>query len=345
MPALTPEFLFDMESNMQVITSREYERLVANLWWRKLAKERPSQSKKERLIWMLDTARIQRVDSGSIEFEDVLSNTTEYENENAAGGLKMERNQIEDLDGNGIQIAQHWSRQMGAYAAYWPQKMVAKAIRDNGTTYDGKALFATDHFINGKNTQAGTFANRFTSSASGIYPGACPIHDTGAGAVSLETAIRNIGKIIAYVASIKMASGEDPRFLKLGSIIHPPALTTRVQEICNAKLIAVAVGSAAGTSDISGVVRNWAMGEPICAPELGSAFGGSDTSYYLTMEDVVSSELGAINYINREAFSILYHGHVESADLARKRELQWITNGRNTVGLGHPYLLFRGDAT
>lgn len=345
MPALTPSFLFDMESNMQLISAREYERLVKELWWRKIARERPSQSKKERIVWLLDSAKISRVDAGSVEFEDIVSETTEYENENAAGGLKMERNQIEDLDGNGVQSASHWSRQMGAYASYWPQKMVAKAIRDNGLTYTGKALFAVDHPVNRFNPGAGTYANRFTSTASGIYPGAVPIHDTGAGAVAIETAVRNIGKVIAYLGSLKMPNGEDPRYLKLAAIMHPPALSTRVQEIMNAKVIAQAVGSGGASSDIAGVIRNWAFGEPICAPELGSAFGGSDTSYYIAMEEITTDDLGAVNYINREAFSVLYHGHVESAELARMRMLQWLTNGRNTVGLGHPYLLNRCDAT
>jgi phage major head subunit gpT-like protein len=343
MSAITPSYLTDLETNMRVISAREYERLTSDLWWRKICKEISSTAKKERINWLLDTARIQRTgQGGNMEFEDIVGQTTEFTNLNAAGGLKLRREQLEDHDGNGVDLASHWSRQMGAYAAYWPQKMLAAALLANPTGYDSKAFFATDHPVNPFDSNAGTFRNRFTSTASGIYPGALDIST----AVDVSTALQNIAKAIAYIASIKMPNGEDPRMLRVGALLVPPALAARAQQLTNAKVIAQAVGSAGGSADVEAVVRNFGLGQPVVCPELGSAFtGGSDTTWYLAMEEITSNELGAFVYVNREPFSVIYHGPQTDAQLARRREFQWTTEGRNVVGPGHPYLLFRCEAT
>lgn len=341
MPALTPSFLHDLESNMQLITSREYERLSSNLWWPKLAKQKPSSSKKERVIWLLDSAKIRPTDGGSVTFEDIVSEQTEVENENAAAGLEMKKEQIEDLDGNGVQAATHWSRQMGAYASYWPQKMVAQALLANENTYDDLPFFDLAHPFNKFMPSYGTFANRFTGAAAGIYPGALPIHEE---AVTVEEAMRNLGKALAYIAALKMPNGEDPRFLKVEHIFHPPALNDRVQQLSGAKFIAQSAGSGAGSGDVEAIVRKRAFGEPVECPELAAAFGGSDTTYYLGMSEITSNELGAFIYQEREAFSVLYHGPQTDAQLARIRKLQWTTEGRNKAKPGHPYLLFRCEA-
>lgn len=344
MPAITPSFLFDLESNMRMLTSQEYERLTSKLWWNRICKlAPPSSAKKERVSWLLDTARIQRTGKGgNVEFEDIVATTTEVEHLNAAAGLKIKKEQFEDVDGNGIDYASHWSRQMGAYAAYWPQKMLAQQLLANGTTYDGLSFFNAAHPVNPFNLAAGTFQNVFTGGASGIYPGALPIDSS----VSVDQAVANIAKAIAYIASIKMPNGEDPRFLRLADIIIPPALAARAQQITNAKFIAqVAAANAGGSGDVEAMIRNFGLGQPIEAAELGSAFGGSDTTYYLAMEEITSNQLGAFSYIQREPFSVLFYGPQNDAQLARIREYQWLTEGRNSILNGHPYLLFQCKAS
>lgn len=346
MSAITPAFTFDLESNMSLVAAREYERLVKNLWWEKVGKRLQSKSKKERISWLLDSAKIERTvrGGGQVTFEDQVALTTEYENLNAAGGLKIKKEQLLDLDGNGVDLAAHWARQMGAYAAYWPQKMIAAAIRagDTGLTYDGLSFFNTAHPVNPYKTSAGTFRNVFTGAASGIYPGALPIDNS----VSVEVAVQNVAKAIAYIASIKMPNGEDPRMLKVAGIMVPPALVARAQQITNAKFIAQIASSGAGSGDVEAVVRNFGLGQPIEVPELSSAFGvaADDTNWYLLMEEITTNELGALVYVDREPFSIIMHGEMTDAELARLREFQWTTEGRNVVGYGHPYLLFRAKA-
>jgi hypothetical protein len=345
---LTPSFLFDLESNMRVISAREYQRLTQNLWWQKVARPMPSQAKKERISWMLDTAKIERPQAshggGQAIFEDLVMNTQEYENENAVAGLELKKENIEDLDGNGVQLASEWARMVGAQAAYWPQKTLADAIRSNPVTYDGIAFFSDDgtpHPVNPFNTGAGSFANDFTGAASGIYPGAVPV-DTS---VTIDVALDNLNAVKAYIASIVMPNGEDPRFLMVNAILHPPALTARLQQLTQAQFIAQAASSGGGAGDVAAVIANQGFGTPIEAPELGSAFGGSDTTYYVLAQEITSDELGAFLYLDREAFSILFHGPMTDAQLARVRKLQWTIEGRNTCQPGHPYLMFRCQGT
>jgi phage major head subunit gpT-like protein len=347
MTAITPEFVFDLETNMRRITTNEYERLVTDMWWNKVARRTDSLTKKERINWLLDTARLERREAGSMTFEDVVAITTEFENEFAAAGLEITKEKLEDLfngiaGGEGMDIAAHWSRQMGILAAYFPQKMVATAIRKGGDatslTYDGQKFFDTDHPVNGVDADDGTFANDLTGAALG---GAAAKIDTS---VTLDAALDNLQRVFAYMAGIPMANGQEPRKLRPVGIMVPPALMARAQQLTNARLLAQAAASGGGGADVEAVIRNWGIGQPIQADELGANFGGSDTTYYIIAAGIDRNELGALLYLDREPFNIVYHNEITSAELARTRMLQWTTAGRNTVGYGHPYLLFRVPA-
>jgi hypothetical protein len=126
----------------------------------------------------------------------------------------------------------------------------------------------------------------------------------------------------------------------------PPALQARAQQLTNARFIAQAAASGGGSADVEYVVNNWGYGQPVVAPELGSAFtNGSDTSYYVVAEQLASDELGSLLYIEREPFSIVYNTGMTDAQLRRASTLQWTIKGRNVVGYGHPYLLFKVKAS
>lgn len=339
---ITPSFVFDLERRMQIVSAAEYQRLLSNLYWRKLARELPSSGKSERLIWLLDSAKIDYVNrlGGEVEFADLVTKTTEYTNQAATGGLRLHRFQLEDLDGGGLQIANEWSRQIGAYSAYWPQKQIASLIRNGALAtslaYDSQIFFSGAHPYNPFETAFGTYTNNFTA---GSGPGAVPI-DTS---ISLDVAFANFAKAVAYIhGQIKMPNGEDPRMLRVAYVVAPPALAPRIQQITQAKFIAQAASAGGGSSDVEAVVKGWGLGEPVIAPELSSAFtNGSDTTYYLVCEELASDQMGAFLYVNREPFQVIYHSDMTDADLARMNELQWITRGRNTTGYGHPYLVFR----
>lgn len=348
MPTLNQSFLFDVESRMAVIANTEYQRLNAVTHWREVAKELTSTGKKERLLWLLDTAGIDYVGKlgGEVEFADLVTNTTEFEALAATGGLKLNRFQMEDSDGGGIEAATNWSRAVSAYAAYWPEKQIWKAVnygdQAGNTTYDGKKFFDLAHPVNPYDSSAGTFDNVFKTSGGTGGPGAVPIHGSGSGSVTLDVALENLNKAISYVKTIKMPNGVDPRKLRVKKLIVPPALVSRAQQLTNAKFIAQAAVSGGGSADIAAMVTNWGLSQPIEVDEIGAAMtNGSDTSYYLACETITSDTLGSLIYVNREPFTIVFNNGMSDAELQRANELQWSTRGRNVVGYGHPYLLFK----
>ncbi len=350
--AFTPSFLFDLESNMRTISERQYQRLSSKTWWQSVAKRMPSGSKKERLTWLLETAKIEYVNKmgGEVNYEDILAQTTEFEQKAATAGLRLHKHQFEDLDGNGVNLATHWSSQIGAYGAYWPQKQIAKAIRDGDQStslaYDGVQFFSSaGHNNNPFDSSAGSYKNLLTGAASGSYPGACPIDETNA--ATTDVAFKNLGKAITYVNSaVLMPNGEDPRMLRVTGVLVPTALMVRATQLTNAKYIAQGAASGGGSADVEAVIREWGIGQPIEAPELGAAFtNGSDTSYYLLAQEITSDELGALTYIEREPFSVVYHDGMTDVELLRANELEWVCRGRNVVGYGHPYLIFQVNAT
>lgn len=341
MGAITPTFLHYLESRMQTITTNEYQRLLDEPWWRRVAKEKTSVTARERFIWLLETAKIKSLEPGSMQFEDLVSQYTEFVNEFAGAGMKLKREQLEDVfngvpGGEALQLASAWSRQVAVQAVYWPQQQVAAAIKngETGTTYDGKPFFAEDHHVNGVDASDGSFANLLNASSLGSL---APIDES----VTLDEAAENLGRVFAYMATIKMPNGRDPRKLRPVAIMHPPAMATRVSQLLGADTIAQAASSGGGGADFRPVLRKWGLAPPIQADELGAAFGGSDVDYYVIAAGVDRSELGALVYVNREPFNVIYHGPMTDAQLARMREFQWLTAGRNVVGYGHPYLLFK----
>ena len=158
----------------------------------------------------------------------------------------------------------------------------------------------------------------------------------------MDVAIENFARLRAYITTIKMPNGRDPRNLQIRAILHPPALRSRVVQLTSAGLIAQAAASGGGSADVGAVISDWGLEKPIQATELGAAYGGSDSDFYLVCNSVTNDdELGALVYQVREPFQVLYHGPEASAKLARQRELQWLSQGRNAVGYGHPYQLFK----
>lgn len=345
MGAITPQFVVDLETRMQVITETEYARLNSNLWWRNIAKVRPSTGKKDILTWLLSTAMIRdQGEGGNIRFDDLVAQYTTIENKWSGAGLKLRIDQLTDTDGGGMDLAAQWSSDIGAYMSYWPQKGVAHLLMNGHTaslytSYDGKAFFATDHPINPYRSSAGTYRNIFTGGASGTYPGACPIDDS----VTLDVALVNLGKMLGYIAQIKMPNGEDPRFLRPKALIVSPRLFPRAVQLTSAKFLAQAAASGGGSADVEALIKALGFATPYMADEL--AGWESDTSFIIVCEQVAASQLGGVLYIDREPFRINYYGLIQDAELNRKDELEWHCKGRNVVAPGHPYMVFKGKGS
>lgn len=335
MPALTPQLVMDVESRMQIITEREYERLNGNLWWDKVAKMRPSTGRREVVQWLLSTAQIvDQQKGGQIRFDDIVSQYTEFENKFSGAGLKLSRAQLEDSDGGGLELSSQWSADIGAYMSYWPQKQTAFFLKNAHTAslftgYDQKAFFATDHPYNPYNDAAGTYANLLTGS------NAFRIDDT----VTLDVALVNLGKLFAYIASLKMPNGEDPRMLRGKWIFCSPRMFPRVVQLTSAKFLAQVAGSGAGSADVEAVIKALGFATPIQCDELAGF--ESDTTYFVGCETLSTSQLGGIVYSQREPYRINYYGTVDQAILSRAQELEWHCHGRNVIAPGHPFLVMK----
>lgn len=350
----TQSWLHDMEQNMRSITVNAYKGLLDALWWQRVAAQKTSMAKSEVFAWLISTATIKTMEMGQADFEEMLSQYTEIENAFASVGLIIRKEQLEDVfngipGGVGLNMASRWSADVGAQAAYWPQKLVARAILDGeaaaSLTYDGLPFFDDAHLVNGVDSGDGTFANLLNPTTVG---GATRID----AAVTLDVAVENLNRVRAHIATIKMPNGVDPRNLRMRAIIHPPMMRFRVMQLTGASLIAQAAASGGGGGDVAKAIRDWNLEEPIEARELGASYSspagnaGSDTSYYVVASEVAADdELGALVYQVREPFSVVYNDGMTDAELARTRELQWISQGRNAVGYGHPYLLFKVNAS
>jgi phage major head subunit gpT-like protein len=342
--ALTPSFLFDFESRMRAITENEYARLSSNLWWSRFMKTRPTEKKKELVAWLWSTAKIEDLDTagGKIQFEELSSTYQTFEVSNAGAGLRLRRQQLMDLDGDGLDLAAKWSGDIGAYMAYWPQKQLVNLIKANGTGYDGKPYFANNHLVNPANAALASAYSNIHTAGSGA--GAVPIDES----VALDVALANLGKVIASVRSIKMPNGDDPRFLRPTALIVPPKLQARAMQLTNAKFIAQAASSGGGSGDVEAVISSFGFTVPVVADELAGF--ESDTTWFLACEELAaSSQLGAFVYVDREPFKINYYtgqdGGGLDADLNRRDELEWHCKGRNVTGYGHPFLFHKCKAS
>ncbi len=330
---VTPSFVLDLESRMRLITSSAYSALLAKLWWMQCTKTVDSKSAREIMVWLLDTASIEYTEEGNIEFEELSHQQTEYKADYASKGFKVRKSKFSDLDGNGVHLATEWSRQIGAYAAYFPQKHVAKALI-NGTSqkgYDGVNFFATNHPLDPFNTSAGTYSNLLTTGVK--------LDDRH----TLEVAFQSLNVIKTAIANVKMPNGESPRNLVIRGFLAPTAMCQRLNLLLDAKFISLANGS----TDVEGSIKQMGFkGGVIECQELGAAYGGSDTDCYILCEELGSPDLDALVWIEREPFAIQYYSGADGgtgldAVLNRARELEWHVQGRNSVGYGHPFKIFK----
>jgi hypothetical protein len=342
MPAVTPSFVFDLESRMRHIQVNDMARLMAaeNQWWDTCTKRLTTGARKDVITWILETASLQDIGKmgGNLSFDDMTVLEYEYEVGAAGKGLKLRRQQFEDLDGNGVNLAMAWVRQMTAQAAYWPQKQITALLKagETGTAYDSSNFFSATHPLNPFDSSVGTYSNLFTS---------VPI-DAG---VSADVALTNLSTVFANIASIKLPNGQDPRFLRPGAIICSPKLFPRLAQLTNAKFIASVAGAAVGggSSDVEALISALGYGTPTMAAE----FAGweSDTTYFVVAKQEDADQLGSLVYVDREPFSIRYYtgrggGTGTDAVLDRADTLEWHQTGRNTAQYGHPYLLFKCKA-
>lgn len=334
-----------LEEAMSVASVTDYHRMMRseNVWWPALARPRDVASRRETIHWILDTAKIEVKDFGQVVFEDMTTVDMLVEPQFGSAGLEIGIEAFQDLrngvwGGEAIDSGTAWARQIGAQMAYWPQYRLARMLLANPTCFDGQPFFDRSHPLVPGDTSQGTYANLLDATSMGALK---PIDAS----VSVDTALNNLNDVVAYIRSLKSPNARDPRFLTPIGILVPTKMTTRIQQLTNAKFIAQTAGSGAGSGDITNVVRNLGLGDPLIAPEIGAGYSydgysGSDVDYYVVCE-TQDVEIGPFVYARREAWNIVYHDLQSSAELARRGKLQWVCRGRNEIVPALPYTIFK----
>lgn len=331
--AITPEWLADVETDMQALTESSYTALNEDSWWRDVLTPKSIASRKVVFAWLLSTAQIkfEGKAGGNKHFEEIMSQSMSFETQHAGNALRLHRDRMLDADGSGLEVAGQWSRDMGEYMAYWPQKLAADMLM-NGVTaakyiaYTGKQLFANNHPLNPYKLNAGTYSNLFTGNTI-----------TGVDAASLQVLIN----IFALIASVKQANGKDPRRLRPQQIYAGPKLFPIFVQLTGAKFLSSA---GAGSSDYDGLIKMLGYAKPVLVDELVGFEG--DTTFFVGAKPPVGTQLGAGIYVEREAFNIGYYTGDSGNDpmLRRLKELEWDLDGRNEIVPGHPFMLYKCTA-
>jgi len=392
MPEITPSFVFEYERNMRANTENEYIRrlLAKNIWWNKVMRTMPIEGRTERVTWILNTAMIEPVGptgSGDLTFEGMVTQTVEYPTFRHGKGIVVQRDQIEDLDGKGLDMLGEWSSQIGNEIAYYPQRLCTQLLLNGAASdgsanaYDGIRFFAdnTTNVVGGVNVKGhpynpfrptlGGYQNWLHGAASGSYIGAQAIDDS----VSPDVALVNLAKVISFIAGVKMPNGVDPRFLTPSFILAPPRMAPRLRQLTDAKFLAQAASGGAGSGDVKALIEGWGLGTPLIAQELGANFSytfnmpfqvvstgdttflpetvtGSDTSWYVVCEEMRTTQLGGLLLVQRKPFKVNYYtgdsgGTAMTAELDRANKFEYHVQGRMAAQFGHPYTIFRVDAS
>src|SRR5438477_33470 len=105
--ALTLSFVFQYERRMKAITENEYVRrlMAEHMWWNKVMRTTNIEGRTERMTWFLDTATIQPAGpdfNGTMSFKNMVTQTAEYPTFHHNKGIRVHVDQIEDLDGTGL---------------------------------------------------------------------------------------------------------------------------------------------------------------------------------------------------------------------------------------------------
>lgn len=179
--------------------------------------------------------------------ERVMQNLSAYRytlaNRRFEATVEIDRDDIED---DNIGVYNGTIDDIGQQARLWPDDLVFAALLANGTGYDGVAMFSNSHALGSR-----TIDNLFASTAL------------------------TASNFAAARASMMEFVGEDGESLRVrpNILLVPPALEVTARKIVQASTIVES--SAAVDNVLKGLC------EVVVAPQLSTAAGGLDTTWYL----------------------------------------------------------------
>jgi phage major head subunit gpT-like protein len=339
-----PQIVRQIEDNIRAILVSAWARREKEQWWRRLMKTRTSNTKREILQWMLETAGIHPMGNGGrYTFDDLTEIYWEIINEKHGAALNISVDDIEDADGSGLDRAGQWAKHIGNSGAAWPQEEAARLLRE-GTTllcYDGLAFFHASHPV-----------NAYVGASSGTFPNLI----TGR-----PFSPANLAYVYSVVEAIPAPDGKK-RKLKPRIVAGGPAERLQITQSLLATFISDPVRNG-GASASNVISTNYGFAEPIIDAdfdETDEVYIDDDTGarsavqsagagkslqtrgvWYVACELMEDDELGGLIYQERKPFEMNSYSPMDDAALGRLDAFEWQFKGRNAASYGHPFLLYR----
>ena len=189
-------------------------------------------------------------------------------------------------------------------------KLVFNVVKNNGTCLDGRPLFDGSHKVNPVDPGSATFDN-----------------DVGSTALTANNAAAGRAMMMELKAPDGDPVNENPRVLKV-----PPALELTARKIAEADEIVFS-----GSANESNVYKG--QYDVVVVPHLGAAFGGSDTTWYLS--DTTDAEDRGLIVQEREAMEITALFNLTDPQVFARDEYQWGARARYTAAAGNPKKIVR----
>lgn len=316
MGIVTQKFLQGVNDRTQLVTEKAYLKGSQDLAWSKFAQLRDISGVGDEHIVVPVEDEVLDMDVSEGYLSESTSYTFDLDCKVNFASRKKTILRSQYTDGPlGAEMMRSFGEQMGTLFARAPEDLVMDSLKANITTkYDNLAVFHASHLIHPKRASIGTFSNLITGK---------PIHDSGAGSVSIDVASANLAQVISAMWTIPNSSGEFSRRMKPKWIVGPAALRTRLTILTDA-----AFYGATGSTDVAALVRSNGI-QPIIVPELGAGYGGSDTNYYLVCEP--EGELGFFLIGQKEQFELVYFD--PQSDSHADSQQEYTTRARGRIGI------------
>lgn len=325
---VTPQWVNTFETDTQTFIVDAWQRVLKNLVWDKFMDRRQSGTLRELYFWLIESARIRsEAQGGNKRYDDIAATYYEIDNANSGVGLILTKNEIEDNMMAGANLrgmpaldyAQNWAKQVGGGAAYWPQEQLFNTLIANGKTangYDGVPFFSANHPVNVVSGSA-TYSNLATAKPL--------LADTDA---HLLASAGYINAVAAQMRGFKQPNGLY-RMLRPAWLLHAPGQQYAVTKLLGSKFF--------NASD--NVLTQMGI-QPICADELAA----EDGVWYMGAE-LMPGEGGPFIYQDREPYVLTSYSSDSQIELNRRKQFEWLFDGRNAAAYGHPYLIIRVEPT
>jgi len=129
------------------------------------------------------------------------------------------------------------------------------------------------------------------------------------------------------------------RMLRIRYAMGGPDLQKVLFEILDTKFFGGAAGS------MENVVSRYGI-EPVIADELPSdGTGIGENGVYYLFAEQIDAEGGGLIYSKRSDYELTSYQSETQIQLGRRKEFEWLYDGRNAGQYGHPYLVFRVEPT